>query len=118
MAQGTSSPSRRGKIVPRGAHRRKRIAQWLFAFFAVVVMVDALAGERGLLAMRRANRQYDELSTAVTRKREENGRLAEEVRRLQNDPEAIEELARRELGLIRPGEKVFIVKDLKSPTTP
>ena len=81
-------------------------------------MVDALVGERGFLAMRRASRYYDALSAAVTQKREENGRLTEEVRRLQDDPDAIEELARRELGLIRPGEKVFIVKDLKSPTTP
>ena len=29
--------------------------------------------------------------------------------------QAIEEVARRDLGLIRPGEKVFIVKDLPSP---
>ena len=81
-------------------------------------MVDALVGERGFLATRRANRQYDELSAALTKQRDENGRLAEELRRLRDDPDAIEELARRELGLIRPGEKVFIVKDLKSPTTP
>ena len=27
-------------------------------------------------------------------------------------PAAIEEVARRELGLIKPGEKVFIIKDL------
>ena len=42
----------------------------------------------------------------------------EEVRRLTEDPAAIEEIARRDLGLIRPGEKVFIVKDLKSPAKP
>lgn len=81
-------------------------------------MVDALVGERGFLATRRANRRYDELSAALTKQRGENGRLTEELRRLRDDPDAIEELARRELGLIRPGEKVFIVKDLKSPTTP
>ena len=36
----------------------------------------------------------------------------EQVRRLTEDPSAIEEIARRELGLIRPGERVFIIKDL------
>ena len=35
---------------------------------------------------------------------------------LRNVPDlatAIEEIARRELGLIRPGEKLFIIKDVK-----
>ena len=37
---------------------------------------------------------------------------AKQARRLREDPPAIEEIARRELGLIRPGERVFIVKDV------
>ena len=84
----------------------------------MVLIVDALVGDRGLLAMLHARRQYDELSNAIARQRAENARLREEIRRLQEDPSAIEELARRELGLIRPGERVFIVKDLKTPPTP
>ena len=75
------------------------------------MIVDALVGERGLLAMRRARRQYSELSASIVQLRAENVRLREEARRLREDPTAIEELARRELGLIRPGEKVFIVRD-------
>ena len=63
--------------------------------------------------MLQARRQYDELSDAIARQRSENARLREEVRHLTEDPSAIEEVARRELGLIRPGERVFIVKDLK-----
>ena len=39
-------------------------------------------------------------------------RLRNEVKRLNNDPSSIEEIARRELGLIKPGEKLFIVKDI------
>lgn len=80
------------------------------------MIVDALVGDHGLLAMRRARRQYEELSASIARLRAENARLREEARHLREDPSAIEELARRELGLIRPGEKVFIVRDLKSPS--
>ena len=36
-----------------------------------------------------------------------------DIDRLTNDPAAIEELGRGELGLMKPGEKVFIIKDLK-----
>jgi cell division protein FtsB len=84
-------------------------------FVAAVVIVDALVGDRGLLAMLRARHGYDQLAATIARQRAENARLREEVRRLREDPGAIEEIARRDLGLIRPGEKVFIVKDVPAP---
>jgi cell division protein FtsB len=83
-----------------------------------VLFVDALVGERGLLAMRQARRDYQALESTIARQRAENERLREEARRLREDPSAIEEIARRELGLIRPGEKLFIIKDLNGPPTP
>jgi len=86
-------------------------------FVASVILVDALVGERGLLASMRARRQYDELAATIARERADNARLREEARRLKEDPSAIEEIARRELGLIKPGEKVFIVKDV-APAKP
>lgn len=78
---------------------------------AAVLIVDGLVGDRGLLAVMQARRERDALAGALERLRRENDRLREEARRLKEDPEAIEEIARRELGLIRPGEKVFILKD-------
>ncbi len=95
-------------------HRGKRIGQLLAVAFAIVLMVDAIVGDRGLLAQRQARRQYETLSKALVVKRRENARLQEEARRLKDDPSAIEELARRELGLIRTGERVFILKDLRA----
>lgn len=85
---------------------------WLLLFVAAVIVADGLVGERGLLAMLRARREYDELATTIAKQRTDNARLREEARRLRDDPQAIEEVARRELGLIRPGEKVFIIKDV------
>jgi cell division protein FtsB len=68
--------------------------------------------------MLRARQQYQAASDALDRQRAENARLRERIDRLKNDPAAIEELARGELGLMRPGEKVFIVKDLKPSSAP
>lgn len=62
--------------------------------------------------MLRARHEYDELAGTIARQRSENARLREEARRLKDDPSAIEEVARRELGLIKPGERVFIIKDI------
>jgi cell division protein FtsB len=81
-------------------------------FIACVLVVDALVGEKGLLAMRQARRQYRTLEQSLADARAENVRLREEARRLREDPEAIEEIARRELGLIKPGERLFIIKDI------
>ena len=92
--------------------RSRRILQLLLLFVAAIIVVDGLVGERGLLAMLQARRQYDELAATIARQQAENARLQEEARRLREDPAAIEELARRDLGLIKPGELVFILKDV------
>lgn len=89
------------------------MVHWLLLFVASLIIVDGLVGERGLLAMLRARHEYDELQATIARQRVENARLREEVRRLTDDPSAIEEVARRDLGLIKPGERVFIVKDVQ-----
>jgi len=91
------------------------IVHVLLLFVAVIIVVDALVGDRGFLAMLRARRESDQLAATIANQRADNARLREEARRLREDPSAIEEVARRELGLIRPGELVFIVKDITTP---
>ena len=81
------------------------------------MVVDALVGDQGLLAMRRANREYSELEARVAVQEKENARRLEEVRRLTDDPAAIEDAARRDFLLIRRGERVFILKDVPSPAS-
>ena len=110
--------SRRRPPRPQRSAQARRLGRLLALFAAIVLIVDGLVGDRGFLAMLRARRQYAELSATLERQRADNARLREEARRLREDPGAIEELARRELGLIRPGEKVFIIKDLKPSSTP
>lgn len=84
----------------------------MLIFVASVIVVDGLVGDRGLLAILRARQEYDQLAATIAKQRAENTRLREEARYLKDDPSAIEEVARRELGLIRPGERLFIIKDI------
>jgi cell division protein FtsB len=93
----------------------RRILAGLFLFVVCVVAVDALVGDQGLVATMRARKQYDELAADLARLRTENASLREEARRLREDPAAIEEIARRELGLMSPGEKLFIIRDIDPP---
>jgi cell division protein FtsB len=113
-ADTASAPRRRSHKSTRPAHSR-RIVHLLLMLVALLVAVDALVGDRGLLAMLRARKEGEELSATIARERAENARLREDARRLADDPAAIEEVARRELGLIKPGERVFIVKDIPPP---
>src|SRR5262245_28782688 len=88
---------------------RNRILTYVLALVTVVLVVDALVGDKGLLETIRAQRQAEAVAAALVAKRQENARLREEIRRLKEDPAAVEAIAREELGLIRPGELLFIV---------
>ncbi len=85
------------------------------AFVMAAMIVDGLFGDRGLLALVRVRGQHAALQAAVDRARGDNDRLRGQVQRMNDDPAAIEEEIRRNLGLIRPGEKLFILKDVPSP---
>lgn len=85
----------------------------LLGFATVVMLVDALVGEKGLIERTRARQQYQEQAAALAALQADNARLREAARRLRDDPTAIESIAREELGLIRPGELLFILRDIK-----
>jgi cell division protein FtsB len=99
----------------RTQRRGRRILFGLFGFVVCVLAVDALVGDQGFLATIRARKQYNQLASDIARLRSENAGLRDEARRLREDPSAIEEIARRELGLMSPGEKLFIIKDVADP---
>jgi cell division protein FtsB len=106
------APRRKAPPASRKPARNQKLIRWALLFVASLIVVDGLVGERGLLAMLRAQHEYDELNATIVRQRTDNARLRDEARRLADDPATIEAIARRDLGLIRPGEKLFIIKDL------
>lgn len=113
MTQTPADPAATLTALVRRLGRRALPA--LFMCLGAVVVVDAIVGDKGLLAMLKARRQYRALEQALDQAKSDNARLREDARRLREDPTAIEDLARRELGLIRPGEKLFIVRDVQAP---
>ncbi len=96
----------------------RRLLQAALIFITIVLLVDALIGEKGFMETLRARRQSRDVAAALESVRRENARLREDVRRLSEDPGAIESVAREDLGLIRPGEVLFIIKDAKPSKTP
>lgn len=96
--------------------RRRRIAGYTVFGLAFVLMVNALLGENGYVATVRAEREHAAVAAALAAQRRENDELLAEIRRLRDDPAALEEAARR-LGMIRPGETLIVVKDAR-PAAP
>jgi len=97
--------------------RRRRILAYGLFIFSLILMVNALVGENGYLATLRARREHDALMQALAKLQQENNRLADEANRLKNDPAALEEAARRDLGLMRPGETLVVIHD-RQPDRP
>ena len=61
------------------------------------------------------NARRDQLNLEVAELRRENQRLYEETRRLREDLSYAEAVARKELGMVRPGEKMVKFKSASSP---
>ena len=95
--------------------RRRRLAQFALVFIGCVLLLDALVGEKGLVDMIRARDEQHALESTLIEARRTNERLREEIRRLKEDPAVIEDLARRELGMIKRGEKLFMLRDVEPP---
>jgi cell division protein FtsB len=110
-----AEPLRRKRAIPAPPSGfRRRAVHLLLVFVTVVLVVDALIGEKGLMQSMRARQEYLEMAASLETLRRNNAKLRDEMRRLNEDPATIESVAREQLGLIRPGEVVFILKDAKN----
>ena len=102
-----------GQTTSSGGRRIIRLVLWFAtAFFAI----QTLIGDGGLPDMLQASRERRELAAAITALKAENRRLAGIEDRLRRDSKAIEAVARGDIGLILPGEVLFIVGETSEPT--
>lgn len=103
------------RVTPALAARRQR-DRWVrraLVFVTCVLLADALLGDGGLAGTIRAREEYRRTEEALAQLKAENAGLLEQARRLQTDPATIEALARKDLGLIKPGEILVVVRDVK-----
>ena len=91
--------------------RGRRLVQYGLLFLGCLLFLDALVGEKGLVENLKARQQFQAIERSLARLKSDNERLRKDVELLKTDPDTIEGVARRELGLMKPGEKLFIVKD-------
>jgi cell division protein FtsB len=94
---------------------RRRASPWtrrLLVFVSCLLLLDALFGDKGLAETLRARQDLRRASANLDSLKRENAVMRGQVRRLQGDPAEIEAVARKDLGLVRRGEILIVLKDL------
>jgi cell division protein FtsB len=100
-----------------------RHARKILGLALLMLAVHDIFGAHGFLAMRRTQKQIQQLRGEIERLNKENNALSERVQSLRTDPKAVERIAREEMGLARPGELIFKMpaapeKSAESPKKP
>jgi cell division protein FtsB len=108
-------PRRGLQAAPPGLLGR-HVVRLVFGVLIGLALVDGLFGQRGLLENRQLRAVTRQMEASVETLQEENARLREESRLLKEDPSVVEELARRDMGLMKDGELVVILKDVTAPS--
>lgn len=72
---------------------------------------ELVFSDHGYLVYRKEAREARELAAEIERLKAERARLAREILRLRNDPDALEELVHRELGYVYPDEVMVLMNE-------
>jgi cell division protein FtsB len=97
-----------GRAEP-GLRRKAAVLGTVIALIALAV--GSVFGDRGLLNLVEKRQQVESLRHEIEALQEENARLSGEIVALRQSPLAVERLAREQLGLARPDETVFLIRE-------
>lgn len=90
---------------------RKSRTVLILAAVLALFLGYSLFEEKGFIRLGQIMRERDNLLERVHDLKAENGRLAERIRFLGEDAGTLEGLAREQLGLVKPGEVIFILPE-------
>jgi len=86
--------------------KKKRLL--LFILIPLLILgVFTFFGEKGVLHLLGLRKEVVRIKERNIKLEEENQKLREEVKRLQKDKRYIEEIARKELGMVKEGEIIY-----------
>jgi len=80
-------------------------------FFILVMLVTSFFGKKGYMDIYRARKSCRALEVELQRLEEQRRKLELEIRELETNPGAVEKEAREKLWLMKPDEKVIVIKD-------
>ena len=93
----------------------RRNTRPLLILALLVLLAHDVFGPHGFIAMRRTQKEIEQVRAQIGKINKENKSLADQVNSLKTDPKAIERVAREEMGLARPGEQIYKLPDPVKP---
>lgn len=91
----------------RQRSRRQAVLYAVLVLFVAGLVLDGVFGPHGLIASYRLRLQVQQEQQKIQKVEKENREFSEQVRELKTNPSAIEQMAHRRMGLVKPGELVF-----------
>ncbi len=86
---------------------KKRGILFLILVLLLISGLLTFFGDKGVLQLLRLQKELNRIKQANKGTEAENRKLREEVRRLQNEKRYIEEIARKELGMVKEDEIIY-----------
>lgn len=93
---------------------RRRVATALGVLVAVLLAYHVVFGSNGVNNYEQKRAQDHQLQQQINSLQKENGNLKDHVKRLKNDPDAIEFEAREKLHYAKPGEVIYTLNQPQS----
>lgn len=80
---------------------------YLLSVFIIFMVFLTVFSDKGLIKIYHLSKERDNIRAASAVIREENENLKEEINRLKTDKRYIEEVARKELGMVRQSDIIY-----------
>jgi cell division protein FtsB len=90
---------------------RRKLFKAGVGFFVLVMLVTSFFGKKGYMDIIRTRKTLRALDAEFKTLEEMKNQLETEIRELTVNPRAVEEEARRKLWLMKPDEKVIVLKE-------
>ena len=91
----------------RMLQERKALQIAAAAIILLILLWVVFSSRMGIVRFFQTNREREAVQTANKDLEQKNKRLQDEVDRLENDPATIEEVARKQFGLIKKNEIIY-----------
>jgi cell division protein FtsB len=86
--------------------RKGRLLLFVLVLFLILGLLTFF-GDKGIFHLFGLQKELARVNERVMKMEQENNKLKEEVRRLQQEKRYIEEIARKELGMVKKGEIIY-----------
>ena len=92
------------------SREKKQLIYWGLFLASLLLLWIVFAPNRGVVALYKAKEEITRLQKENRRLAQENKVLQEEINKLQDDPAYLEEKARKEYGMLKENEVLYIIK--------